>query len=74
MVAATIDRPLRGNAQKVGGKPTPPVFLIGANALVTRRRTAPDDAQVGDQYFVRERADGGPLSRSESARRARPCP
>jgi hypothetical protein len=34
------------------------VPVVGADALVARRRTAPDDAQVGDEDAVREGAEG----------------
>ena len=37
----------------MGGQPAPPVLLVGADALVARRRTAAHDAQVSDEYAVR---------------------
>jgi hypothetical protein len=58
LVAATIGGPPGGHAEKVGGQPAATVLLVGANALVSRRGAAPDDAQVGDEHAVREGAEG----------------
>jgi len=38
----------------VGGQPAATVLLVGADALVSRRGAAPDDAQVGHEDTVRE--------------------
>ena len=71
-VAATLGGPLCGNAEEVGSQPAASVLVVGADALVTRRATAPDDAQVGDESVVRERAEGG-SDVPPGERTSRPC-
>jgi len=43
----------------VGGQPAATVLLVGADALVSRRGAAPDDAQVGDERAVGEGTEPG---------------
>jgi hypothetical protein len=67
-----IAGPPRSNAEEMGRQPSPPVVLAGADSLVSRRPNASDDAQIGDEYIVGERAEGGaPIAIGERTSRLR---
>src|ERR1035437_1883444 len=73
-VAATIGGPLCGDAEEVGGQPTAPVLVVGADALIARCAAASDDALVCDECVADERAEGSsdiPLGERTSRMRPR---
>src|ERR1019366_7511580 len=73
-VAATLGGPLCGDAEQVGGQPAAPGLIVGAEAPVTSRSAAADDAQVGNECVARERAETGsdvPLGQRPSCLRLR---
>lgn len=59
-VAAVIGGPSSCNAEEVGGQPATAMLLVGADALIARRRATTDDTQISYELSVVKRAEAGP--------------